>query len=539
MNTPHHNYAPKRSWLLSNEDFTDLTNVHQFNEWALFILWDNGITCPDDAYNKLHLCRFEHTNPDCSFCGDVDKHYVLRTDQWNCKKCRRTFSVTSGTYLDNSKLEAHIWWRFCYLVGDMGITNSHLIAKDLGVTQKTAWFMLDTLRTARKETSNTKFINGSEVLSFNNSHEVIDVLVKIKRDKTKPVPDKSEFLKNIYDLILRQNHIPFKEKVHGQPTDKSIYKRTYLQFRHEDIYIEIQKKTRIRTFAHEGLIGEEKYLLCSPSNKKAKDVKKLYASIIRNASSPVATLAQPPIIPLSDDEFPNPDPLPTPHILPEPEQAIELSAEPPVPITEKQCRRKECQKWKPVAEFNKGRNKDGFGSYCRECANLVSTEYTKRQKETREKIRQERLASMPPVVLPPAPVINPELRESDVQEIVPESTAIEPEIIIPVPILEPERAINPLEEKRCTRKSCRKVKPLSEFHKGQNADGLQSWCKECIMEKSHERRPVKIKPSPNYGDNPEKQKLSAKKTSEEISKEKARKVYQRNQVIDFLNLKNR
>jgi len=63
------------------------------------------------------------------------------------------------------------------LVGDMKIYNSMTIAHNLEVSQKTAWWMLNKLREARKKTSDHKFVNGQEVLVFKHRYEILDVLL--------------------------------------------------------------------------------------------------------------------------------------------------------------------------------------------------------------------------------------------------------------------------------------------------------------------------------------------------------------------------
>lgn len=543
---------PKHPWLLSNEDFVDLTDVHKHNEWALFILWDNGITSPEDSYNKIRDSRFQYSFPDCSFCGEMDKHYVLSTDQWKCKKCSSKFSITSGTYLDNIKLEYHTWLRFAFLVGEMKITNSCTIANDLGVTQKTAWEMLETLRKARKETSDKKFVNGQQVLVFNHIHDVLDILVKIKKNKNDIVIDKSDLLKEIYELIINQKTIRFKELIYREPITNSVYKRINLEFKCADTFIDIQKKIRIKQFKGYGVIGEETYSLSSPCNKKASDVQDMLDTInkiLSNKDIPdepikkeLAPLITEQTVPESEeitqvivkpDVF---DMLTQPvELLPEPESILigSSSSNDIVPDTttinpaiEKRCSRKECNKIKPLSEFSKGPNLDGKQSYCKECSKLLSSKYTVK---LQEEAKLRKLSSPPP---------------------------------------------EPIKEKRCRKKECQKMKPLSEFYNGQGADGLQSWCKECVCARAKELQlkkttiekekvisitedksvtviektipVVKEKPILIPDNKPKEKKAeksinkpSGKKLSEEIAKEEARKIHQRNKLIDFLDLKNR
>ncbi len=175
--------AKKLKWLISNEDFDTITNGGEY-DWVMEVFNENGMTSEDDSFWKFYYTRFEYCWPDCPKCGTSSKdHYVLGKESWQCRnsKCRHKFTISSGTYLDNTRIEWHRWFRFAYLIGEMGVTNSCVIARDLQVTQKTAWWMINTLRTARKETSETKFVNGQEVLVFGNHWLVIETLLQRKK----------------------------------------------------------------------------------------------------------------------------------------------------------------------------------------------------------------------------------------------------------------------------------------------------------------------------------------------------------------------
>jgi len=169
-----------KNWLISNADLRLISNDYEF-DWTIDKLFSNGIISPEDAYWKMYCMRFEYAdNLDCPFCKAIDKHYALNNELWKCKNCAKNFTITSRTYIDNTKLEYYHWVRFGYLIGELKITNSCVIAKDLDITQKTAWNMIETLRIARKETSNKKFVNGNEVLTFKHIYEPLKLLMKLK-----------------------------------------------------------------------------------------------------------------------------------------------------------------------------------------------------------------------------------------------------------------------------------------------------------------------------------------------------------------------
>lgn len=103
--------------------------------------------------------------PVCPACGHRE-HYYLRTQRrWKCKECYRQFSVKVGTIFEDSPLTLDKWLCAMWLLGNCknGISSCEL-ARDLGITQKSAWFMLHRIRTAMQNGSLMKMGgNGGEV----------------------------------------------------------------------------------------------------------------------------------------------------------------------------------------------------------------------------------------------------------------------------------------------------------------------------------------------------------------------------------------
>jgi transposase-like protein len=89
--------------------------------------------------------------PVCPACGLVDeKHYYLKTRRvWKCRSCKKQFSAKVGTIFEDSPIGLDKWLPAVWLIANCknGI-SSYELAKDLGVTQKTAWFMLHRIRLA-------------------------------------------------------------------------------------------------------------------------------------------------------------------------------------------------------------------------------------------------------------------------------------------------------------------------------------------------------------------------------------------------------
>ena len=83
----------------------------------------------------------------CPYCG---KHHCnKRSDgRWCCSKCHRNFSERVGIVFENTKIPLRKWFLAMYLISShkKGI-SSHQLARDIDVTQKTAWFLLQKIRT--------------------------------------------------------------------------------------------------------------------------------------------------------------------------------------------------------------------------------------------------------------------------------------------------------------------------------------------------------------------------------------------------------
>src|SRR5580658_2190593 len=97
----------------------------------------------------------------CPRCGAEKVTYLAKNRVWKCyaKHERPTFSLKTGTIFEESPLGLEKWFPALWLVVNCknGISSCEL-ARDLGVTQKTAWFMAHRLRFSLTD-------GGSELLS--------------------------------------------------------------------------------------------------------------------------------------------------------------------------------------------------------------------------------------------------------------------------------------------------------------------------------------------------------------------------------------
>lgn len=97
----------------------------------------------------------------CPLCGCADEGKVKRmasagvlTNQYKCYACRGKFTVKVGTIFQDTKLPLRTWFAAIWMITNhpKGIASTTL-ATDLGITQKTAWFVLHRLRHAARTDS--------------------------------------------------------------------------------------------------------------------------------------------------------------------------------------------------------------------------------------------------------------------------------------------------------------------------------------------------------------------------------------------------
>ena len=104
-------------------------------EYAKFLRWpDDKITCPR--------------------CGSGSNSFVKTRKLWFCNGCKKQFTVKVGTIFEDSPISLDKWmtavWMICSCKNGI---SSYELHRCIGVTQKTAWFMLHRIREAMKSGS--------------------------------------------------------------------------------------------------------------------------------------------------------------------------------------------------------------------------------------------------------------------------------------------------------------------------------------------------------------------------------------------------
>lgn len=132
-----------------------LNAPHLMNEEAAFAyveakLWPTGATCPH-----------------CGVVGEASKSKgkTTRMGLWNCRACRKPFTVRMGTIFESSHVPLHIWLQAIYLIcsSKKGISTRQ-IQRTLGGSMKTAWFLMHRIREAMTDDGQVILGGGGGVL---------------------------------------------------------------------------------------------------------------------------------------------------------------------------------------------------------------------------------------------------------------------------------------------------------------------------------------------------------------------------------------
>jgi transposase-like protein len=116
------------------------------------------------ALDFMVSLRWQNGKVTCPHC-QADKVTFLATQKrWKCKGCRKQFSAKVGTIFEDSALPLSKWFpAFWLIVNAKNGISSYEIGRSLGVTQKTAWFMLQRIRLAMQNGTIVKMGGTVEV----------------------------------------------------------------------------------------------------------------------------------------------------------------------------------------------------------------------------------------------------------------------------------------------------------------------------------------------------------------------------------------
>ena len=126
-------------------------------------LYDLFEAIPDEQAAINYFKAIRWTNGEfCPYCGHAEIYALKGGRSWKCADCRKKFSIRVGSIFEDSKIPLRKWLAAIWLITShrKGIASTQ-IARDLGVTQKTGWFMLHRLRHAARTRSFNRKMRGT------------------------------------------------------------------------------------------------------------------------------------------------------------------------------------------------------------------------------------------------------------------------------------------------------------------------------------------------------------------------------------------
>jgi transposase-like protein len=166
--------------------------------------------------------------PICPHCGNADGNRIARVEGKKrshrpglnyCNECKGQFTVTVGTVFERSKVPLTKWWLATHLLNSSkkGM-SAHQIHRLLGVTYKTAWFMMHRIREAmRTEGLEPMGGNGKIVEADETYHGKTDELRISKRRGARPYKYGQRQNRPILALVerganVRTFHVPVADQ---------------------------------------------------------------------------------------------------------------------------------------------------------------------------------------------------------------------------------------------------------------------------------------------------------------------------------------
>jgi transposase-like protein len=127
---------------------------------------------PDNALEYMVSLRWPDGKVTCPTCGRNDVMFLKNQRKWQCKSVHhhRQFSAKVGTIFEDSPIPLDKWltavWMICNCRNGV---SSYEIARALGVTQKSAWFMMHRIRLAMQNKNTGKLGGGGKGVEADES----------------------------------------------------------------------------------------------------------------------------------------------------------------------------------------------------------------------------------------------------------------------------------------------------------------------------------------------------------------------------------
>ena len=162
--------------------------------------------------------------PTCPHCGSQKSYVIENGKRFKCgnNQCYKKYTVTVGSVMHASNIPLTTWMPAIYLISahKKGISSVQL-AKDLNVTQKTAWFMIHRIRKSLQE-KNSPILGGEIELDETYVGGKIRNTQNRHKEGYKRSKDKLSNKQTVLGMVQRGgnvivNHIPKNSHEHIMP----------------------------------------------------------------------------------------------------------------------------------------------------------------------------------------------------------------------------------------------------------------------------------------------------------------------------------
>ena len=212
----------------------------------------------DVAHNFFAAVRWPSGEVACPHCGSTSVKYLAKYRRWECreKHPKRQFTVKVGTVMEDSPMGLDKWAVAFWLeVNAKNSISSYELHRALGITQKSAWFMLHRIRLALHTGSIAKMGGGGATIeadetliggSAKNMH-------KARRDRVVGKSTGGAHMTPVMGLLERHSE-KGKSKVRAQVIPNR--KRETI---HDVIHKQVEPGSHLFTDAHDayGKLGED------------------------------------------------------------------------------------------------------------------------------------------------------------------------------------------------------------------------------------------------------------------------------------------
>lgn len=200
------------------------------NDYMRSIKWPDGVLC-------------------CHNCGSTSVYELSTRPLLKCRDCKKQFSYKVGTIFEDSPLGLDKWFVAVWAIANAknGI-SSHELGRALGVTQKTAWFMLHRVREAMR-TGEFRKMSGT-----------------VESDETFIGGEAKNMHKHIRDKKIRGRGAVGKRVIHGilergGEVRAKVVESTEAKVLQGEVRAAVERGSIVCTDAHRGYSGlEDNYI---------------------------------------------------------------------------------------------------------------------------------------------------------------------------------------------------------------------------------------------------------------------------------------